>query len=169
VQIEGLESSVRQLEAHVARLEGRLREINSGEQELRELDREYQIAEGTYLAYVKRMEEGRISEELDQRRVANVTLLSPPVRPIQPVFPRKLLILALSAPIGLLLGIALALFVEYVSEVVTTPRDLAGIEGVVYLGTVRLQGTGRARGPHHRPGWSGWERRGWTETERRLM
>jgi len=70
--------------------------------------------------------------------VANVTLLSPPVVPIEPVSPRKLLIMVLSLPVGLLLGVALALFVEYVGQAVSTPRDLAGIEGVAYLGTVRL-------------------------------
>ena len=138
VEIAGLESSRRQLERQAESLEGRLREINTGERQLRELNRQYQMAEDSYLAYAKRGEEGRISDELDRGRVANVTLLSPPVVPIEPVSPRKLLIMVLSLPVGLLLGVALALFVEYVGQAVSTPRDLAGIEGVAYLGTVRL-------------------------------
>jgi uncharacterized protein involved in exopolysaccharide biosynthesis len=96
------------------------------------------MAEESYLGYAKRVEEGRISDELDRRRVANVSLLSPPVASIEPVAPRKLLIMVLSLPVGLLLGVALALFAEYLGQAVSTPRDLAGIEGVAYLGTVRL-------------------------------
>lgn len=138
VEIAGLESSRRELIKRAASLEARLREINTGERQLRERDRQYQMAEESYLTYAKRGEEGRISDEFDRRRVANVTLLSPPVAPIEPVSPRKLLIMGLSLPVGLLLGVALALFMEYVGQVVRTPRDLARIEGVAYLGTVRL-------------------------------
>jgi uncharacterized protein involved in exopolysaccharide biosynthesis len=138
VDIAGLESSRRQLEARAVSLEERLQEINTGERQLRDLDRQYQMAEESYLGYAKRVEEGRISDELDRRRVANVSLLSPPVASIEPVAPRKLLIMVLSLPVGLLLGVALALFAEYLGQAVSTPRDLAGIEGVAYLGTVRL-------------------------------
>ena len=138
VQIDGFEAASRQLRGQVAALEDRLREINTGERQLRLLDREYQMAEEGYLAYAKRMEEGRISEELDRRRVANITVLSPPVRPIEPVFPRKLLIMALSIPSGLLLGVVLAVLLESASEAVTVPRDVGGVEGLAYLGKVRV-------------------------------
>jgi uncharacterized protein involved in exopolysaccharide biosynthesis len=138
VLIEGLDSTTRQLQAQATRLEERLREINLAEQQLRALDREHKIAEDSYIVYTKRMEEGRISEELDRRRVANITLLSPPVRPIEPVSPRKLLIMVLSLPIGLALAVTLALVVEYLRETVASPDDLARLEGAAYLGTVRL-------------------------------
>jgi uncharacterized protein involved in exopolysaccharide biosynthesis len=138
VLIEGLDSSTRQLQAQAAALEARLREINAGDQQLRALDREHKLAEESYITYAKRMEEGRISEELDRRRVANITVLSAPVKPLEPVSPRKLLIMALSLPLGLFLAVGLALLAEYLREKVTTGEDVARVGEVTYLGTVRL-------------------------------
>jgi uncharacterized protein involved in exopolysaccharide biosynthesis len=138
VQIAGLESSRQQRGARVREIEEQLRQINEGERQIRDLERERQIAEESYLTYVKRMEESLIVEELDRRRIANISVLSPPVRAIEAVYPRKLFIVALSFPAGLLIGVAMVFLVEYFNDVISTPRDLAGIRGVAYLGGFRL-------------------------------
>jgi capsular polysaccharide biosynthesis protein len=58
--------------------------------------------------------------------------------PIEPVYPRKLLIMGIVLPFGLILGISLALLLEYVSDRIETERDINSIEGMNFLGTVRL-------------------------------
>jgi uncharacterized protein involved in exopolysaccharide biosynthesis len=127
------------LRIQTAAIKEELERLNTGEYQLTVIEREREIAEQDYLTHVKRRTESNMSEELDQRRIVNVAVLSPPDRPIQPVYPRKLMMMGISAPIGLLLGIALVLFTGYLSDVISTPRDLAGIGGFAYLGTFHLE------------------------------
>jgi len=140
VQVAGLEARSARQRQQAATLSRILEALNPAEDELEALERERKRAEQSYLTYAGRREEARISEELDLRRVANVSVLSPPARPIEPVYPRKLLLIGLTLPLGLLLGIALALALEYMKDAVESERDLESIEGVRYLGTFRITG-----------------------------
>jgi len=137
VQIAGLAVSIQQLRGRIGEIEDQLKLLNEGEVRLKELERQRQIAEESYLAYVKRMEESLVAEELDRRRIVNISVLSPPVRAISPVYPKKLFIVGLSFPIGLLIGVSLALVVEYMSDVIRTPQDLVRMRGITYLGAFR--------------------------------
>jgi uncharacterized protein involved in exopolysaccharide biosynthesis len=138
IKIAGVEASIEQLRKDAAVIEERLRQINTGERQLETLERERQIAELNYLNYVKSRDEARAAEEMDVRRFANISVLSPPMRPIEPVYPRKMLLMMVSLPVGLLLGIALAFFLEYTNDVVNTQHDLVGLNGLPYLGTFHL-------------------------------
>lgn len=135
VKLAGLEAGVQRLRLQSAAVAKQLQLLNTGADQLEVIERDHKIAEQDYLAYMKRREEVRIAEELDRHRIANITLLSPPVRPIEPVYPRKLLIMGLSLPLGLLLSIALALLLEYTNDAINTHEDLDSVEGFTYLGT----------------------------------
>ena len=139
VQIAGMESSVQQLRAQADAVRETLERLNSGERQLDGIEREHRIAEQTYLSYVQRKTESMMAEELDRRRIVNVAVLSPPAKSLQPVSPRRLFLLGISVPIGLLLGAALALLAEYFNDVVNSPRDLSGIDGCTYLGAFSLE------------------------------
>jgi len=138
----GLTDKLQQLNDRTEKLEQQLKLLNTGEAKLDLMEQESVLARQNYLEYAKRREEARVSEELDVRRVSNIAILSPPSRPLEPVYPRKLLIMAVSLPIGLLLGIGLALLVEYLNDRIRTPRDLARIDGVPFLGSFRLPAGG---------------------------
>lgn len=138
VRLAGLNAESKELEQRAAELRARLEELHSGEDRLNEILRERKVVEEKYHAYSKRMEDARISGELDERRVSNVAVVTPPTIPIEPVYPRKLLIMALSFPVGLMLGIGLALLLEYFNERIDSERDLRNIEGGEYLGAFDL-------------------------------
>jgi uncharacterized protein involved in exopolysaccharide biosynthesis len=138
VQIAGLEASNQQLHVQAAGIQEQLKRLNAGERQLVAIEREYQLAEQDYLSYVKRRAESLMAQELDRRRIVNVTVLSSPDRPIQPTAPRRLFMMGISFPLGALLGAALVLLAEYMNDVVATPRDLAGIGGLTYLGAFHL-------------------------------
>ena len=70
---------------------------------------------------------------------ANISVLGAPTLPLQPVSPRRTLIMVLSIPAGVFLGIALAIFLYGLSDKIQRPRDLATIEGLAYLGTFDLR------------------------------
>ena len=146
-EIAGLESSFsRALERRIAvkklqasEIEKRMSDINVAEDKMDNLERQRAMAVKNYNDYAHRWEESRISEELDRRRVANISMLGAPTLPLQPVAPRRKLIMFLSMPAGLLLGIAIAALMQGLSDKIQRPRDLASIEGLAYLGTFDLR------------------------------
>jgi len=130
---------IRYLQRDKNRIERQLSNLNTIEKELLNLKLEKTVAETNFKLYAKRSEETRITTQLDLKRIANVAVMSPPQASITPVSPKKLLIVGVSAPIGLLLGLGLAMLIEYLSDVVRSGRDLADFEGLTDLGTFDLR------------------------------
>jgi uncharacterized protein involved in exopolysaccharide biosynthesis len=120
-------------------IEKRMSDINIAEDKMDSLERQRVQAVQNYNDYAHRLEESRISEELDRRRVANISVLGAPTLPLQPVAPARRLITALSIPTGLFLGIAMAVLLQGLSDRIQRPRDLGAIEGLSYLGTFDLR------------------------------
>jgi uncharacterized protein involved in exopolysaccharide biosynthesis len=137
-KIAGLNAKINELRKPAAEIQGQLAMVDTGESRLNGVERERRIAEQNYLDYSKRKEEAYTADLLDQRHIPNVVILSAPSMPIEPVYPRKLLIMGIVLPFGLILGISLALLLEYVSDRIETERDINSIEGMNFLGTVRL-------------------------------
>lgn len=137
--VAGLNAQIEKLQIQMVAIQGRLAELNSGENRLDRLEREIDLAKRHYRSYTERQEKVRIDREFDRRRVANVVVLSRPVLPSSPVYPRKLLVVLLSVPIGLALGIALAFLIDYVDDRVRTGDDLEGIGDFEYLGTLHVE------------------------------
>ena len=138
VKIAGLEARNRDLAKEVAVLNQRLQRLNVGEDRLQDVERELTLAQQSYMNYASHMEQARISDELDASRIANVSVLSPPSTPIEPVYPKKALLMLIALAAGLLLGVGLALLLEYFSDTIWTSTDLEGIDGVPYLGTFQF-------------------------------
>ena len=134
---ETLEQRIKLWRKRADRLEQKLASLNDAEIQLQSLEREQKLSELNYFNYSKRKEDARISDELDLRRVSNVAVMSYPESSIEPVQPRKLLIMVLSLPLGLILGMVVALLLEYVNDTIRTYRDLTGIKGMTYLGEFR--------------------------------
>ena len=137
-KIAGLDAGTAKQREIARNIDEQVARLDRAEDQLETLNRERTLAEQSYLTYSKRREEARIREALDQRRVANVVLMSPPSTPMEPASPKKLLIMAIALGLGLVLGVGLALLLEYLRESVDSPRDLAGIEGMPLLGTFRV-------------------------------
>ena len=136
---QGLTAMVGEQRRQVQLLEKRLTELNAGETELDHLERDRSVVSQNYLAYAKRWEDARVVEKMDLMRVSNIAVLSPAERPIEPVSPRKLLILGISIPFGLLMGLGLALLLEYVNDKIRGPEDMRDHAGVTFLGLMHLR------------------------------
>ena len=136
VQISGLRRRVQQLVGPIDSLTARLRRIDAGSDAFDKADLEYKLAEGTYAAYAKRRDEAGISAALDKRNVANIAVIEPPEVPIEPVYPRKLFIMAILVPVGLIIGIAIAALVESMEDRIRVARDLELLPGVTVLGSI---------------------------------
>ena len=138
VQIVGLENRNQSLRAPATQLLQRLRNIEQGIDAMEMAERDYRLAEQEYLAYAKRLDEARMSEELDSRRVANVSVAGPPETPIKPVYPRRLFLMQIAMAVSLMLGVALAAFLETTEDRILDERTVLGLENITYLGTAEV-------------------------------
>jgi polysaccharide biosynthesis protein PslE len=144
--LRGLDERLGQLKARARAIEEQLRALNTSEAQLDQLKREKNVEEQNYYVYTKRMEEARINDELDRGSVANISILYPPGATIEPVAPRKMLIMYISLAVGAVLGLALALVPEYFNDTIRTDRDVMAIDGVTFLGSFRLPRARRRQG-----------------------
>ena len=138
VKMEGLRVKNRNLALYLAALRRQLAQLNFGEDRLASVERELTLAQQTYINYATRMEQARISDELDSQRIANVSILSSPSWPIEPVYPRKITLMLIALVAGLLLATGLPLLIEYFNDTIRNPADLAGLEGIPVLGTFKV-------------------------------
>lgn len=111
------------------------------------------LQEEAYTSFLRQYEEARVTEAA---RANSVTIVEPAVPPQRPSRPQTMLILAASALIGLVAGIALAFLAESIDTALHTTDDLEPIE-LPLLGTipwVRLPSerrTGRLRFEQRKP------------------
>lgn len=146
-QIEGtlrqaIAAQLGERQAVAQAIEHRLLSLNASEVSLEVIERDRAVLNQNYQSYAKRREEARVSEALDLRRVSNIAILNAAERPIEPVGPRKLLIVGLALPFGLLAGLGIALFLEYLNQTIRDERDLTGADKALFLGPLRVGGRG---------------------------
>ena len=141
-----LTSQVQAYESQLLRLEG-------GTAQYQDLTRRVKEAEDNYQLYQKKQEEARITDELDQNKITNVSLAEAPVQPQLPSRPNRPLNLLLGIVLGAVVSVASVITVEFFRESVQTPRELEGLTGMPVLATV----------PHDR-----WSRRSLIIDRRRL-
>lgn len=132
-----LNARQRELQTRADAIEQELNRLNEGESRLEAVERERMIATESFVTYAKRREEAHIAHELDLSAISNVAVLSEPASSPKPVSPKKLVIMGVSLPLGLVLGVALALLLDYLGNVVRSEYDLADIPDMEYLGTFK--------------------------------
>jgi uncharacterized protein involved in exopolysaccharide biosynthesis len=132
-QIQGLQERARELRQPAVEIQASLHRLDTGADELERLAQDYQVTESEYLDYQKRLEEARMSDELDSRRLTNVTIFAGPDLPIEPVSPRKLFIMGIALPVWLLLGLVMAAVMESMEDRLRTPEDWTALQ-IPWLG-----------------------------------
>jgi hypothetical protein len=87
---------------------------------------------------MQKQEESRISDELDKKKISNVSVLEAPTVPGVPFKTNRSLTVLLGLGMGLLLGFGCAIVAEFFRETVHTPRELEALTGVPVVGTLAL-------------------------------
>jgi len=121
-------ADLRSLNAEAAAQERRLRTL---ENEIRSFDRldnafqalkrEVASGEKKYRDCLERLEEARISEEMNRKKMANVDVIQPAEVPAKPIAPNKGWNLLMGMLLGAVAGLGVAFFSEYTSESFSTP------------------------------------------------
>jgi uncharacterized protein involved in exopolysaccharide biosynthesis len=89
-------------------LEKQLGELTSQEGAYREVVHEREANERNYRVYLQKLEEARISEEMDREKIANISVIQPAVVPLRPIWPSRTLNLLIGVLLGLTVGYAWA-------------------------------------------------------------
>jgi uncharacterized protein involved in exopolysaccharide biosynthesis len=136
---EVTDTETRAHEASLAVEIGGYRQVLSGLNQATTTDdqllREIKDTEDNYFLYSKKREEARIEEAMDRQRIANVTLVQPPIAPALPL--PKLSLTAVSAwALGCLLILGCAVGCGMARASVYTPWELEGITGLPVLASI---------------------------------
>ncbi|SNB46146.1 GumC family protein [Geobacter sp. DSM 9736] len=109
------------IRSQFAQVDGEIKRLDLREKELQTLQREVASNEKNYLTYRDKAEEARISDDMNKRKLANISVIQAAVPPLQPVSPKKMMNLMIGMVIGLIAALALALLTENVSQTISTP------------------------------------------------
>jgi uncharacterized protein involved in exopolysaccharide biosynthesis len=135
VTLIGLSAELATQRAQLTRLEGELAAIENADATLIELERERRLAEQNYLGAVKQLNEADIESQLDVSRISNVAVATAPTASLVPVYPRKLLLMALALGLGLVFGIAFAGLLEWTSDTIRDADDVMAVTDLPCLAT----------------------------------
>lgn len=107
-------------------------QISDLQQRLAGLNEQYQQAQGKLLA----AQAGVRAE--DEQMGERLSVVEPPIVPDAPIWPNRLLIMAMGVGGGLALGLVLALGIELLLRPIRDPKLLAAVTGLPPLGVVPL-------------------------------
>lgn len=122
--------------AHLAEYQKELNKLNDLEMELRRLKRQCDIDEKNYQLCLTKLEESRISDNMDMEKIANVSVIQPALVPLKPVKPKKLLNIILATILGTVGSLGLAFFSEFMDHSFTTATDFEEKLGMPLLASI---------------------------------
>ena len=120
-------------------LDEKLAKLDKLEKELATLQLRVDSDQQNYTMYLAKVEEARVSEEMDQLKMANISIVQPPTVPEKPVKPRKALNLFLSILVGGISGLLVAFFSEYKQAGYSRPEYAAQDLGLPILASISVK------------------------------
>ena len=128
--INAIDMSTESTAAQIRQYEERLVHLNSVIDEHDALVEEAKIKQDAYVFFAERVQEARVNTVLSDAGINNIVVVSEPSAPTSPIRPRKLFNLVLGLIAGIVGGIALAFFFDYLDHGLKTPEDMEHYLGV---------------------------------------
>jgi len=123
VELTALVAREAALRVSVARARSEARGLGEAAIQQQDLLRGMKTAEDGYLLYLRKSEEARIGDALDERGIVNVTIAEPPIAPALPQH-SWLLILAAGLAGAVLTSLLVAFVADYLDPAFRTPQEL---------------------------------------------
>jgi uncharacterized protein involved in exopolysaccharide biosynthesis len=136
--LSSLRAKARELRSQSVRAQSHLKAINDSEMELAMMEREMALQEANYRKYSEKLEQARIDQALEIGKISNISIVQPPTYPVKPIRPRTTLNIALGILLGILGGIGLAFFLEYVDHSFKISEDIEEKLKLSTLATIPL-------------------------------
>jgi uncharacterized protein involved in exopolysaccharide biosynthesis len=119
-----------------ASLQQELSRLSGLEMRAKELERQAKLDEDNYQLYVRKKEEGRISEAMDSHKMVSISVVEPALPPFKPVRPRKALNIGLSFLLGGIIAVGTAFLLEQTGRTFNTRQDVEHNLGVPVLASI---------------------------------
>lgn len=124
------------LRLQLIQVDREMQSMDLKEKELVNLEREAGTNDKNYRTYVDKLEEARISDDMNLQKMANVSVIQAAVAPAKPVKPKKALNILLGTILGAVSSLGYAFFSEYSSQGLSTPGSVEKRLGLPVLTTV---------------------------------
>jgi uncharacterized protein involved in exopolysaccharide biosynthesis len=141
VEMKGLEARAATTSAHLAEYRTLARQLGDDAITQDDLASREKAAEDNYLLYVKKREEARMGDALDEGGIVNVAIAEQPVVPALPVWPPGLIVLV-GFVAALTSGTGAAFAADYVDPALRTPEEVLTCLEIPVLASIP-EGTGR--------------------------
>lgn len=125
VELEPLQVRVAEMRKQLAQVEGELRGLDSRTGEFQDLRRAASLNETSYQTYLKKVEEARITEDMDKKKMTNISVVQPATVPVAPAQSNKKKIYGIGLFASVAFSLGLAFVSEYLPQCLTTPRAAA--------------------------------------------
>lgn len=124
-ELETLEASSRAISAQIEGLDEKLQRLDELNKELFILARQKEAAAQNYNLYLGKVEEAKVSEEMDRLKMSNISVIQPAERPTGKAGRSPNLLLMVGGVMGVLGGIGLGLILEFFEGAYTRPEQAA--------------------------------------------
>jgi tyrosine-protein kinase Etk/Wzc len=132
-QLSALGARVSALRNVIESYSSRLEDLPEKEIALARLTRRKEVGEKVYTMLLTKLEEARISEAM---KVGNIRIVDTAIPPDEPILPKKKRTTMLGALGGLMIGIGLALFLEYLDTSLKTGDEIEKELKLSFLGSI---------------------------------
>ncbi|MGD0236687.1 MAG: GumC family protein [Syntrophorhabdales bacterium] len=130
------EAKLASLGPQIARVDSELKNLDRQEKQFQDLKRETATNERNYQTYQEKWEDARISDDMNKKKMANISIIQAAAVPTEPVKPKKLLNIALSIVLGAVSALGAAFFSEYLGHTYNTAQDVERRLGLPVLTSV---------------------------------
>jgi len=110
------------LRVQLGQLDSEIQALDLREKEMQNLKRELTTNEKNFQVYGEKMEEARITDDMNKLKLANISVIQPAQVPVEPIKPKKGLNILLGIVFGALSGLGYALFSERNSQGLVSPE-----------------------------------------------
>jgi len=153
VQADGLQARQSDAAAQVASLRQVAQQMQSDSVDQQDLMRAAKADEDNFLLYLRKREEARIGDALDEQHILNVAIVEPPTVPALPTHPFVLYFLC-AFGLAVAVSIGLAFSADYFDATIRTPDEALGLLEVPVLAWLPAGGVAGVENPMSRAGQS---------------
>lgn len=137
--ISGIEARIDQQQQSIEQLSRRLAETPEAEAELTNLTRDYQVMLNQYQQLIERRESARMAQRMGaESDNVEFRIIEPPIEPVQPSGPPRILLMAGVLIVGLGAGVGLALLRILMLDAFTNAKQLTEAIGLPVIGTLSI-------------------------------
>jgi len=151
VQIAELKRELAQREASVGQLRGLVNSVPEVEAELARLNRDYEVTRTQYQQILQRLETAKLSENADKTGTVSFQIIDPPAVQLEPISPKRTLMLLGVLVFGLGSGVALGYGLNLLHPVFQSSHGIEAALGLPVYGHI-CHITDNSETLHHRRG-----------------